>query len=96
MVIGAPEHVWLQHNPRIPRQHGGTSMKLSSGLCFWLVLPYDPDLRVSWLDDWVQELTRTILHFDFPELVPRVSWASGYRNLVATVTSSYFQAAREG
>ena len=95
MVIGAPEHVWLQHNPRIPRQSGpGVTRDISS--CSWLVLPYDPDFRAAWLNSWVNELSQTISFFDFQDLVPRISWASGYRNVVATVSSSYFRTAREG
>ena len=97
MVLGAPEHVWLRHSPSVVSwRHSFATVARPKSMCSWLVLPYDPFFKASWLREWVLELSRTFKFFGFEEFSPRVGWSNGHRNLVSIVTSSYFRAARAG
>ena len=95
LVLGAPEHVWLRFSPpAVNWRHNFARRSRPKSMCSWLVLPYDPDLKSSWLYSWVLELKRTFGFFKFAELAPRVSWSNGYRNLASIATSSYVCAGR--
>ena len=97
LVLGAPKHVWLRFSPpAVSWRHTFARVARPKCMCSWLVLPYDPDLKSSWLDSWVLELKRTFEFFKFEALAPRVSWSNGYRNLASIVTFSYFCAAQAG
>ena len=97
LVTGVPEHVWLRFSPpAVSWRHSFTKPARPKCMCSWLVLPYDPDLKSTWLDSWMLELKRTFEFYKFEELAPRISWSNGYRNLASIVTSSYFCAARAG